>query len=514
MLTEKEEIELLLLLEAEERERIKTNYLEYVKHVHEGRWIASKHLVYICNTVQDFLNNKLNKQILVVQMPPQHGKSQSITETLPSWFLGNNPHKRVIEASYGDDLAQHFGRRNKDKIVRFGKELFGIEISKNTSAATEFELSNNVGGMISKGIMSGITGKPADLIIVDDPIKNRQEADSETYRNRMWEEWLNSINTRRSATCKVILIQTRWHEDDLAGRVIKEEKDTGLVINLPCEAEENDILGREIGDALFPEIGKDKIWLQDFKKSYTSTDGRRAWDALFQGRPTAQEGNMIKRHWFRYWKPKDVDLPPIRVKHGDSYIEINAINKPDVLDRQLQSWDLSFKDNADSDPIGGQVWGNKGAAIFLLDRVNKIAGFTSTLQEIELLTQKHPDAVVKLIEDKANGPAVIDVLHYKIGGIVPIKPEGSKQARLSAVSPWIESGNVYIPHPDLYPWVNDFIDQLCKFPNALHDEDVDCCSQALYRFIYSIDESVKPKDYDEEDEDYDRKNRRRNSFYS
>ena len=438
-------------------------YVDYVKYVHEGRWIPAKHLVYICNTIQDFLEGKIDKQILILQVSPQHGKSMSVTETLPSWYLGKNPTHRVIEISYGDDLAQGFGRRNKEKIERFGKKLFGIEISKKTSASTEFELNNHIGGMISRGIMAGITGKPGELILIDDPVKNRQEADLASYRDRVWDEWLNSIKTRLSAKGKVIIIMTRWHLDDLAGRVAREEKDNVHLINLPCEAEENDPLGRKIGDALFPEIGKDKAWLEKFKLSYQSAEGARAWSALFQGRPSSLEGNMLKRHWWKFYD-----------------------KVPQNLEYQLQSWDCTFKDSDGTDRVSGQVWGIRGADIFLLDRVKDRMDFVTTIKAIEAMSKKWPETGTKLIEDKANGPAVISMLKHKIGGLIAINPKGSKIARTSAVSPLIEAGNVYLPSVDIAPWINDFIEECAAFPNGAHDDDVDSMSQALSRFIYSI----------------------------
>lgn len=423
--------------------------------VHEGRWFPGKHLVYICNKVQQLIEGKLNKQILVLQMPPQHGKSQSITETLPSWYLGKYPTKRVIEASYGDDLAQRFGRRNKDKIERFGKNIFNIELSKRTSAATEFELSNGIGGMLSRGIMSGITGQPADLIIIDDPIKNRQEADSQTFRDRLWEEWLNSLKTRLSATGKVILIMTRWHEDDLAGRIIKEEGDKVELINLPCEAEENDPLGRQPGEALFPEIGKDKAWLEDFKRSYQTAEGKRAWLALFQGRPTAEEGNMLKRSWWKWYK----ELPYIPVK--------------------IISVDATFKDSEKNDFVSIQVWGKNLANMYLIDKTKARMDFPTTIQAIKTMKAKHPDTIAIYIEDKANGSAIIQTLRTEIGGIIAVEPIGSKEARVSAASPQIEAGNVSLP--ELMPWVHDFVEECSAFPNGAHDDDVDAMSQAILK---------------------------------
>lgn len=455
-LSAKEQKQLVLIIKQLEKDSCKTSLAGYVEYVHEGRWKPAKHLLFICNKVQDFLDDKLKgKSILVIQCPPQHGKSQTITETLPSWYLGNNPTNRVIEVSYGDDLAQRFGRRNKDKIERFGKELFNIEISKKTSAATEFELSNGIGSMLSRGIGAGITGQAADLVLIDDPIKNRQEADSETYRNRIWEEWLNSLKTRLSANGKVILIQTRWHEDDLAGRIIKEEGNKVYVINLPCEAEENDILGRQVGDALFPEIGKDNTWLEEYKRSYTTSDGQRAWLALFQGRPTAQEGNMIKRQWWKYYKT----LPTMAMK--------------------IISVDATFKDGANNDFVAIQCWGKLGANMFLIDNIKARMDFPTTIVAIRQMKAKHPDSIAIYIEDKANGSAIISVLKREIGGVIGVNPQGSKEARVSAISPQIESGNVYLPEST--DWIHDFVEEACSFPNGKHDDQIDAASQAIMK---------------------------------
>lgn len=248
-------------------ELCRRNYGEYVKHVHGGRWKLARAVKFICNSVQKFIETDTGNayDILIISTPPQHGKSMTITETLPSWFLGKNPFERVIEISYNEDFAQKFGRRNKEKVEQFGN-IFGIELSKTTSSSTEWELSNGVGGMKSRGVLSGVTGNPCKLMIIDDPVKNRQEADSETIRQRLKDEWRDSYKTRLAAGAKIIIIMTRWHVDDLAGYILETE-DNVTYINLPCEAEENDILGRKIGEALAPEIGKDNKWLAQFKKA-------------------------------------------------------------------------------------------------------------------------------------------------------------------------------------------------------------------------------------------------------
>lgn len=435
-----------------QKELCRRSYVDYVEYAHEGRWKKSKHLLFTCNRIQEFIEEDTGHafDILILQMPPQHGKSMSTTETLPSWYLGKYPQKRIIQASYNEETAERFCRRNKEKIRQFGKELFNIELGA-IERSTEFELTNNVGRMISRGIMSGITSNPADLIIIDDPIKNRQEADSETFRNRLWEEWQNSIKTRLSNGSKVIVIMTRWHEDDLAGRIMQNEQNVS-VINLPCEAEDNDLIGRTKGDALFPEIGKDNKWLEEFKKGYTTSEGSRAWNALFQGRPTAEEGNMFKRKWIKYYE----ELPKCL------YTCISV--------------DAAFKDGANDDNVSITVWGKLAQDYYLIDRDNGKKDFPATLDAIIKMKTRYSGVNAIYIEDKANGSAIISVLKHRMSGIIPIEPDGGKIARANAICPLFESGNVYLPNK---MWTNDYIEELMSFPSGKHDDDVDSTSQAL-----------------------------------
>jgi predicted phage terminase large subunit-like protein len=463
-LSKQEKLELQQLLEIKYLEKVKNSYVDYVEFVHEKQWIRGKHLELICNTVQDFLDGKLMNDkgkecnVLLISVPPQHGKSQTVTETLPSWYIGRNPNSRVIEVSYGDDLARRFGRRNKQKINQFGKKLFNIEISSDTRSDTEFEISNYRGSMISRGIMAGLTGQAGDLIIIDDPIKNREQADSEIYREKVWDEYLNSIKTRLSAKGKIIIILTRWHEDDIAGRIISQGTEDYYELNIPLEAEENDILGRNVGDSLFPEIGKDNEWLQKTKKAYIGESGSRAWNALFQGRPVSIEGNLIKREWWKFYDK----LPRIATK--------------------ILSVDATFKGEKTSDYVVIQVWGKTGADMYLIDQHRAKMDFPTTLVAIKNMIRKHPDAHAKFIEDKANGSAIIAMLRREIGGIIPVNPQGGKVARVNAISPYIESGNVYLPRNAA--WLIDFLNESSAFPNGKNDDQIDAMSQALSRFIF------------------------------
>lgn len=438
---------------------LQTDYASYVKYVHGGRWTLSRFHKYLCNYVQEFIERETGNpyDILVISTPPQHGKSMTVTETLPSWYLGKYPEHRVIEISYSEDFAQKFGRRNRDKIENYGSALFGIGINSRTRSNTEWELDNGVGGMISRGVLSGVTGQPANLMIIDDPVKNKQEAYSESYRDSVYGEWQYSFVSRLAPGSKVILIMTRWHEDDLAGRLLEREENIEY-LRLPCEAEEHDPMGRKIGEALCPEIGKDNKWLEVFKRTYSKDEGSSAWNALYQGRPTSQEGNLLQRDWWQYYE----ELPPI-------------------VD-WVMSVDAAFKDGDDNDYVAIQVWGKTGANIYLIDLVKKHLNMPNTVREILRLRNMYPQCVTTLIEDKANGSAIVQVLRHEIMGVIPIQPEGGKVARVNAVSGAIESGNVYLPKNKHF--VNDFVDECASFPKGTHDDQVDSMSQALNRLIY------------------------------
>jgi predicted phage terminase large subunit-like protein len=432
-----------------------SSYAAYVYYVHHGAWSPGRFSEFLCDRVQEFIERppRAAYEILVLSTPPQHGKSMTVTETLPSWINGKWPDWRVIMASYNDDSATKFGRRNRRKVEEYGGEIFGIRLEK--ASDREYEIADHRGGVISRGIMSGITGNPAEVIIIDDPVKNRQEADSETYRDRMWDEWQNSIKTRLQAGGKVILIQTRWHEDDLAGRIIQREQNVE-VINIPCEAEANDPLGRMPGEALFPEIGKGNAWLAEFKQGYT--EGTRAWNALFQGRPSAEEGNILKREWWR----KYTALPSPLYK--------------------IISVDAAFKDEATSDYVAIEAWGKHNADSYLLDLVRARMDFPATVRAIRAMCANHPTKACVLVEDKANGSAIIQVLRREIPGMIPVQPIGGKIARVNAIAGYVESGNVWVP--EFAPYTDMFIDECAAFPNGANDDMVDSMSQALNRLYF------------------------------
>lgn len=465
----------MVYAELARRELARRSYSEYLPLAHGKTWRRTRMSEYLAQTVQSFLETKTGNayDILVIETPPQHGKSMTITESLPSWYLSKYPGTRAIVVSYNDDFAERFCRKNKEKINVTGANLFGIGFGS-INRATEFELDNG-SRMLSRGIASGITGNPANLIVIDDPVKNMQEADSPTYRNRVWEEWQASIKSRLQAGAKVIVIMTPWHEDDLASRMVASEKNVTL-IRLPVEAEENDPLGRAPGDPLCPELGKDKRWLEDFKVSYINDPqgGQRAWTALYQCSPRVEAGNLVHRDWWRFYDPREIK----------------------VFGTELVSVDAAFKDKDDNDFVSIQVWAKRLNDYYLRYCLNKHLDFPGTVAAIRSVHALFPRARTILIEDKANGSAVIQTLQRELY-CIPINPMGGKVARVNAVAPAIESGHVFLPDPSSEPWVMAFIDQFTAFPSGAHDDMVDAASQALTRMMFSsgdVTEPVIPED--------------------
>lgn len=436
------------------RELARRNYGDYLRLVHGSAWVETRLSRYLAAKLQTFLESDTGNayDILIIHTPPQHGKSMTVTESLPSWVLGKWPDRRIILGSYNDESAERFARRNKEKLRMWGKPLFGVEIG-GVDRATEFEIRGRRGRLISRGIRAGVTGNSADLMILDDPIKNRQEADSPAYRKELWEEWVNSFKSRLAAGAKVVLIMTPWHEGDIAATIRKTEENVE-VVRIPVEAEEGDVLGRSVGEPLCPELGKGEAWLRQFRKSYLSDPqgGQRAWTALYCCSPRAEGGNLVKRAWWRYY-----EIAP-------------------RLASEVISVDAAFKSAEHNDFVAITVWGKRGSDYYLKECVNAHLDFTATLNAIREMQRRFPEARTVLIEDKANGSAIISVLQKELF-CVAVEPKGGKAARVHAVSPAIESGHVLLPKSA--PWLGEYLEQWSAFPAGRHDDMVDSSTQAL-----------------------------------
>ncbi len=405
---------------------------------------------------------------LMICMPPRHGKSELATRRFPAYVFGRNPDMTMISASYGADLSSRMNRDvqrimedNQYRLLFPDVCLSGKNIRTVTSGnylrnSDIFEIVGNKGSYRSSGVGGGITGMGGDILIVDDPIKDRAEADSATIRENVWDWYTSTFYTRLAPGGGILLIQTRWHMDDLAGRLLEAQNtnsgDKWRIVNFPAIAD-CDEANRPAGEALHPE----RYPLEQLNITKQAL-GSRDWEALYQQKPVPDGGAIFQKDWIRYW----TSLPP-------------------RFDKVIFSWDMTFKAGTDNDFVVGQVWGKAGAQFYLLDQVRRRMGFTETVNAFQSLAHTWPKAGEKLIEDAANGPAVIDFLKKSVTGIIPIKPDGTKTARAHAITALFEAGNVLIPSPQLAPWVKEYESELLQFPSAAHDDQVDATTQALRR---------------------------------
>lgn len=407
------------------------------------------YLAYIQKLLDKVTSGEIKR--LLIFLPPRHGKTELTTIRYAVWRLEQNPELRIIIGAYNQILANKFSR----KARRIASQR--IAMSRDRVAVEDWETAAG-GGIRAIGVGGGITGQGGNLIIIDDAVKSREEAESATYRERCWDWYTDDLYTRLEPGGSIIVINTRWHEDDLSGRILNsEDAPNWTVVSLPAFAEENDPLGREVGQALCPERF-DEVALLGIK----TVLGSYAFNALYQQRPAPAEGGMIRRGWWKFYR-----------------------ENPSEFDEVIQSWDMAFKDSKSSDYVVGQVWARKGADKYLLDQVRDRIDFPATLMSVKMITAKWPDAHAKLVEDKANGPAVISTLQHEVAGLIGVEPDGSKEARVAAVSPDIEAGNVYLPDPSIAPWVLDFVEECAAFPNGAHDDQVDAMSQAIRRLSLS-----------------------------
>jgi len=446
-----------------EKKKIRDNYALYLRHVYPD-YIFTKFHAVICNICQSVVENiEHGKKLKIcISVPPQHGKSMTVTETLPSWFIGRNPDLRCIVTAYNADVAEKFGNKNRQLMKNFGDEIFGLKISESQDNKTLWDIDKHHGGMLATGILGGLTSNGGALVIVDDPFKNGEEANNPDLRDKVYDTFADSVATRaRGKGNAIIVIHTRWHDDDLIGRLAKSGE--WVIVNIPCVWEKgvDKLLHRKVGETLCPELGFDSEWAASMQKLL----GARKWNALYQGKPYIDGGNLIKRESIKFY---------------------NARTKPSVFDTMEMSCDLTFggtKANNDNVCIG--VWGRVGADHYLLKKVKKKMTFKETLQTLRILSSNYPQARKKIVEAKANGLATIETLNREIGGFVEFNPGSkSKQERYENVIPLIESGNVHLPDESLDPTIEDDVDEMLRFPNATHDDFVDMLSQYLLNYEY------------------------------
>ena len=396
---------------------------------------------------------------LAIFMPPRHGKSILTSEFFPAWFMGRNPDKYIICSTYAQDLADDFGRKVRNQLQddNFGKIFPDTQLSTDSASVRRFHTTQG-GVYYAVGAGSAITGRGAHLLLIDDPIKGREEADSQAMRGNLLDWYRSTAYTRLMPNGSVILIQTRWHEDDLAGWVLKETGHEGWdIVEFPAilNGTAADMLGLKEGDPLWAEAYPLER-LEEIKK----TVGTREWTSLYNQTPSVEEGNVIKRWWWKYWKRDQ--LPEIQYK--------------------IQSWDTAYTANQNSDYSACTTWGvfsgEGGYNLILLDSFRERLTFPELKNAaISLYNMHQPDNI--LVEAKASGLSLVQELMRTGIPITPFNPKRmDKLARVHAITPLFESGRIWAPDTDETEAV---VSQCAAFPNTKNDDLVDSLSQALLR---------------------------------
>lgn len=460
-----EEVKAEIIRRAENELKIRearNNLLSFISVTYKDYKIGWVHQE-ICETLDNFLKDLIDgkRPRLIITMPPRSGKSEIVSRRFPAYFLGKYPDLSIISVSYSASLAEDFSRDvqriidSDDYKKIFPDTKLSDKKDKNYKRTSDFfEIVDHKGVYCSAGVGGSITGKGCDILIIDDPIKNRQEANSETVRKKIYDWYSSTAYTRLSPIGGVIMMCTRWHLDDLIGKVLSDKNQKPFhVISYPAIAE-HDEPHRKQGEALHPERFSLEI-LNEIKSTLSTAD----WLSLYQQKPVPEGGAIFETSKIRYY---------------------DETSEPKRFDQIVGSWDMTFKENKTSDYVVGQLWGRKGADFYLLDMVRDRMDFVKTLKVFINFANKHKNCNCWLVEDKANGTAIISTLKKHISGIIPITPKESKQERAYAITPYLEAGNIFFPKNQNF--TKDLEEEMLQFPAGAHDDTVDSMTQALNYF--------------------------------
>lgn len=424
-------------------ELAKENLIEFACQTYPGYRVSWHHKM-LAEKLEAVANGKIKR--LAISMPPRHGKTELASLRFGPWYLGKNPRHNIIQTTYSAEFAEENAKKARAIVLsNTFRDIFGFGVAKDSRAIARWQTEKG-GTYYAVGIGGPLTGRGTNLLIIDDPHKNRQEAESPVIRKSIWDWFTSTAYTRLEDNGAIIIIMTRWHEGDLIGHVLSGNEEWDY-LRIPAIADQDEQYRNE-GDALWPE----KFNLEALK-NIKDAIGSKQWESLYQQRPVAAEGEIFKREWWRFYQ-----YPPL-------------------YDKIIHSWDTAFKKGSENDYSVCTVWGVNTTGFYLIYRWKERVEFPELKRTvISLAAQMPPNEI--LIEDKASGQSLIQELQRETR--LPIKPykiDGDKVARANAVTPIIEVGKVFLP--DDADWVQNYIDTLAAFPNAVHDDDVDSTTQAL-----------------------------------
>lgn len=435
---------------------------EYVHLTYPGEYDMAPHHELIIDHLEAVERGEIRR--LLITMPPRRGKSELCSVRFPAWYLGRNPDRRIIACSHTANLAYRFSRAVRRQLEADAWPFPGVALRRGEASVQRWGLQRQEGGYQSAGVGGAVTGDGADVLLIDDPVKSRAQASSAVYRDMVAEWYDSDAMTRLSPGGAVILIQTRWHEDDLAGRQLDAMAaggDQWTVLSLPEIAEEGepDALGREPGEPLWPSR-----YPVEATRTIRETKPH-VWWPLFQQRPSAATGRMIKRAYMsRRYDP--TVLPPFELV--------------------VLTVDSAFKAEVGNDASAWAVWGATGAHLYVIDAWQGRIEYPELIRAIRDAYAKWEHlAPWVYIEDAASGQSAIQTLQRE--SMIPVRawrPQGSKVSRAQDASRFFAAGRVLLP--TAAPWLHDWIEQHAAFPTGKHDDMVDTTSMAVSRLTRAV----------------------------
>jgi predicted phage terminase large subunit-like protein len=404
---------------------------------------------------------------LAVFMAPQEGKSERVSHAFALWLLEQDPELRIAIVSYSDEMARRHGAAIKSDAQTFngidGDLDLGIRLREDSRAAGRWQIEGHAGGVYCVGIGGSLTGKPVDVLIIDDPLKDLEQAQSEAYRKRAMNFWRGVAVPRLGPGAKVVLVQTRWHEKDMGGQLLAEEPDRWRVVSIPAVAENvTDPLGREPGEAMVSARGQ-RDW-----PAIRRSVGDYVWAALYQQRPAPAEGGLFKRDKFQHWT-HTTDEPTGRpsIRCADRTVPVDSLWR-------FLTIDLAASTRTSADFTVAGVWGIRpDGDLVLLDGLRERLDPSMHWSKIRALRAKW-DAGTVYVEAAMNATTLV----YEAGRAgVPIselKPDKDKTTRAIPAAARVDAGRLWVPSAAVAPWITDWIDELAAFGGgAAHDDVVD-----------------------------------------
>lgn len=430
------------------------NLAEFVPHALD--LTPARHHRFFCEALDRVTQKQCTR--LIISAPPGSAKSTYSSLAFPAHFMGNRPGCNVISSSHTADFSEGWGRKVRNLISsRQYQDIFeDTRLAEDSRAAGHWTL-NTGGEYFAVGVGGSVTGRRADLALVDDPFKGRADADSATRRDHVWDWFRADLYTRLKPGGAIVIIATRWHEDDLIGRILQQMKEGGepweyLVFPALCNDPENDIMGRQEGEALWPEWQSREVLL-NIKEFGV---GNREFRCLYQQDPVPGEGNVVNRDWFQMYR-----------------------KAPEGL-KIIQSWDTGTSPKERSAPSVCITAGiSPGLDVYILDVWKKTVEFTDLLANCNRLARQF-NAKAVLIEDRGSGSSLIQNLkRFSTFPVIGINPQnyGSKEFRFDLVTPMIHAGKVYLPENGSF--TEDYLAELLAFPDGTYRDQVDATSQLL-----------------------------------